>query len=97
MSSLYVAAGQVIFQLLPSKVQSKIFVRLQSLTFFSSSTELVQLMVFQTLHTIRSVMMVRSELYCLNPTSDKEHLLNFLVWWGWSSTGSSWVLGGRKW
>lgn len=34
MSFLYVDTEQVIVQWLPSKVQSKIFVRLQPLTFF---------------------------------------------------------------
>lgn len=39
--------------------------------------------MFQTLNTIRSVMMamLRSEFNCLNSPSDEEHLLNLLVWW----------------
>lgn len=37
MSFLYVATEQVIVQWLPSKVQSKIFVSLQPLTFFFSA------------------------------------------------------------
>lgn len=36
--------------------------------------------MFQILNTIKSVMMVRSELYCLNSASNKEHLLS--SWFG---------------
>lgn len=89
------ATEQVIVQWLPSKAQSKIFVSLQPLTFFFFSRELVQFMVSQTLNAIRSIMMVRNELYCLNSTFHKEHLLNFLVWKGWRS--SEWLFLSSGW
>lgn len=81
MSFLYVARW------LSSKVQSKTFVSLQFLTFFLLQYRITS-WCSKILSTIKSVMMVRSELCCSNSTSDKEHLLNFLVWWGWGSTGS---------